>query len=51
MDNEARAAKLNELRERIKVTRDTRVAEAQTDVLMIQKMAAISSPHNHTNNI
>lgn len=43
MDNETRAAKLNELRERIKVTRDTRITEAQTDVQMIQKLATIST--------
>jgi hypothetical protein len=42
MDAETRTAKLAELRERIRLARDTRASEAQTDVLMVQKMATVS---------
>ena len=42
MDDETRTAKLAELRERIRLARDTRTSEAQTDVLMVQKMATAS---------
>jgi predicted transposase YdaD len=43
MDDETRNAKLAELRERIRLARDTRTSEAQTDVLMVQKMATVSN--------
>ena len=49
MDDETRTSKLAELRERIRLDRDTRTSEAQTDVLMVQKMATVSFQTNTGN--
>ena len=49
MDDETRTTKLAELRERIRLARDTRTSEAQTDVLMVQKMATVSFQTNTGN--
>ncbi len=42
MDEETREAKLAELRDRIRLAREARLTEAQTDVFMLQKMVAVS---------